>query len=689
MKTRSLAVGLLIGLALGTIATADEDLSSKDLSSPSLTLEELSQEPRIARTLLSPTGDRVAVLMRRQGLGSEPNAPKTMELTWIGSEDDRRGPRVSVRSIDRLWWSTDGEVLFLLAGNRLGRWILSQSRPAWLYLFEDGKEQKPWGVDPSMPRHFLILDEPEPKQTYRLQRLDVDGTLSVVLELQTPIVDVLLDGSREPRFIKTVIRTADLDEPVILERRSDGEREILRCPVLDPCDLLGFDDDTLWIRSRYQGRTFDRDRLQLTAVDLQTLEGRAAHTDPRRLGELRGIVWNAEARRPLLATYETERRDAYGIDPETERHVARLRRDFADSELRVEARSLTTPWLLEERASNLHHPRHYLYDPGSGTRREILSQERASAPMIPSERLATQRPISYTAKDGRRIHGYVWQPEGSTDLADLEDLSQAPMVAWIHGGPWSRIRYGFNPAAQLLVDRGYVVFQPNFRGSSGYGEDHLRAGKGELSRGKVQQDILDGIDFLAGSGIGDRDNVAIMGHSYGGFAALAAAAFHGDRYRAAVATAAPINLIRTFRELDIHHPGRHGLPLSYWTRELLVDLDDPEAVAAERDKSPEMHVGDTSIPVLMVAGAEDDRVSIVDVKHYASRLHEAGRSVGLWIDTDAGHDFETAHMGESVAWLTERFLAEHLGGRKVPPTDPEIDVYLSSRAVLGDVDMAP
>lgn len=681
----SLLLVLVLGLVCGPIAGAEDARTATSLPVAGLSLEELGQEPRIVTALLSPTGDRVAVLMRRaapQNTGTSNSSPEAtkameaMELTWLDSKGGHPGPRLLVHSVDRLWWSTDGEVLFLLAGDRLGRWVLDQPRPAWIYRFEEQNTQEPWGVDRSMPRHFLISDEPTPRQAFRLQRLDAEGNLSVILEQSTPIVDFLLGDGGEIRFLKTV----DQDEQVILQRFADDDREILRCPVIDPCELLGFDETTLWLRSRFEDDAFDRDLLQLTAIDLKNLKGRRVHADPESSGELEAVAWNAGGR-PLLAVYETDRLKFYGVEKQTEAHAARLRRDFAGSELRIQARSLDSPWLLEERASDLHHPRHHLYDPRTGERREILSAERASAPMVGADRLATQGPISYAATDGRTIHGYVWRPKG--------DLKRAPMVAWIHGGPWSRVSYGFNRAAQLLVDRGYVVFQPNFRGSSGYGAAHLRAGKGELSRGKVQQDILDGIDYLAGSGIGDRNNVAIIGHSYGGFAALAAAAFHGERYRAAVATAAPINLVRTFRELDINHPGRHGLPLASWVRELLVDLDDPEALAAELERSPEKHVEKTSIPVLLVGGAKDDRVAIKDVKHYASRLHEAGKSVGLWIDQEAGHNFETPHMAPSVAWLTERFLAEHLGGRQLPPKNTEIEIYLSSRAVLSSSAAAP
>ncbi|MEM8934537.1 MAG: alpha/beta fold hydrolase, partial [Acidobacteriota bacterium] len=202
------------------------------------------------------------------------------------------------------------------------------------------------------------------------------------------------------------------------------------------------------------------------------------------------------------------------------------------------------------------------------------------------------------------------------------------------------------------------------------------------SGGRVHQDIVDGLDHLAARGIGDPENTAIVGHSYGGFAALVGAIEHPGRYRAAVATAPPIDLVRAFRDLAPEHETPSGLSLAVWMREVFVDLDDQEAVAEERRRSPEMRLGATGVPLLLMAGGLDEKVSVVDVRYFAGELAALDHDVSLLVDDEAGHSFDTPHMPKARAVLTERFLGRWLGGDVVPVEDPELDAYLASRMVL-------
>ncbi|MDT0407033.1 alpha/beta hydrolase family protein, partial [Streptomyces edwardsiae] len=126
-------------------------------------------------------------------------------------------------------------------------------------------------------------------------------------------------------------------------------------------------------------------------------------------------------------------------------------------------------------------------------------------PLVPME------PFSFTARDGLTVHGYLSFPPGVA-------RSGLPAVLNVHGGPWARVGWGFDPEAQWLANRGYVVVSVNFRGSAGYGKEFLNAGDREWGA-KMHDDLLDAVDHLVGKGYIDAKRVAIYGGSYGGYAA--------------------------------------------------------------------------------------------------------------------------------------------------------------------------
>ena len=149
--------------------------------------------------------------------------------------------------------------------------------------------------------------------------------------------------------------------------------------------------------------------------------------------------------------------------------------------------------------------------------------------------LASMEPISFISRDGLAIHGYITYPPG-------KDRANLPMVLNVHGGPWYRDTWGYNPEAQWLANRGYVCFQVNFRGSTGYGKDFLKPGNKEWG-GKMHDDLVDAVNWAVGQGIANSKKIAIYGGSYGGYAALVGATFTPDLFRCAVDLVGPSNLI--------------------------------------------------------------------------------------------------------------------------------------------------
>ena len=137
------------------------------------------------------------------------------------------------------------------------------------------------------------------------------------------------------------------------------------------------------------------------------------------------------------------------------------------------------------------------------------------------------RPVHYKARDGTDISGYLTAAPGMSK-------NPLPLIVFPHGGPNKQTFWGYDPRVQFFVSRGYAVFQPNFRGSSGFGKKFQNAGDGQWGRGVMQDDVSDGVKWLVEGGIADPRRVAIVGGSYGGFAALAGLAFTPDLFAAGV-----------------------------------------------------------------------------------------------------------------------------------------------------------
>ncbi len=235
-------------------------------------------------------------------------------------------------------------------------------------------------------------------------------------------------------------------------------------------------------------------------------------------------------------------------------------------------------------------------------------------PELPEPWITQKKPIKYTAADGLEIHGYLTLPPG-------KEAKSLPLIVLPHGGPGARDYIDFDAETQAFASRGYAVLQPNFRGSTGYGLDFLRAGDGEWGR-KMQTDLSDGIQYLAKQGLIDAKRVAIYGASYGGYAALAGATLDPPgTYRCAVSIAG-VSDIRSMLAFDAEGEAAD-------TQSLLVvnekkRLGDPKHYD---DISPARQAAKAYCPILLIHGTDDTVVSIDQSQRMERALKAAGKEV--------------------------------------------------------------
>ena len=262
--------------------------------------------------------------------------------------------------------------------------------------------------------------------------------------------------------------------------------------------------------------------------------------------------------------------------------------------------------------------------------------------------LARMEPISFTSRDGLVIEGYLTVPPGDGERP-------MPMVLNVHGGPWARDGWGYDPEAQWLANRGYACLQVNYRGSTGYGKDFLNAGNKEWA-GKMHDDLVDAVRWAVDEGIADPERVAIYGGSYGGYAALVGATFTPDLFKCAVDIVGPSNLITLINSIP-----------PYWKPLLSIFHERVGNPETEEDflksRSPLFFVDNIEIPMLVAQGANDPRVKQAEAEQVVAAMQEKGIEHEYMLFEDEGHGFARPENRLKFYAAAERFLAGHLGGR--------------------------
>ena len=303
-------------------------------------------------------------------------------------------------------------------------------------------------------------------------------------------------------------------------------------------------------------------------------------------------------------------------------------------------------WVLE--AENDTTPgSYYLYNRWYDTIEPIAE----ALPALPGNYLAVTTWVTYRSSDGEDISALLTLPRGDSAVG-------LPAVVVPHDGPWARDRKGFDPMIQFLANRGYVVLQPNFRGSTGFGKQFFSAGTRAWGTGVMQQDLADGAQYLVDRGIVDPNRIGILGVGYGGYAALAGLAYTPDTYAAAVAVGAMTDLPAFVTDVSQHD--RLAQPFLH---HVLGNPDLPEDRTMLDSKSPLRAASAITRPTLLAHGVNDPQVSVSQSERLVTALRSAGQDSEYLRVASEGRRFRTATNRIAFAAALERFFAEHIGGR--------------------------
>ena len=409
-----------------------------------------------------------------------------------------------------------------------------------------------------------------------------------------------------------------------------------------------------------------RDTSAAFVLDPETGEQTLLAEDDR--ADVVGVITHPTQKTPQAAVSNYLKNDYQYLDEDFEKAMETVKAALdPDAEVEITGRTLDDSlWIVAEVPSD-GPVRYHKFDRESGEVEYLFSNRKA----LEGLDLAKMHPIVIESRDGLGLVSYLTLPAdaevsmktGSFDGTDFEypvPSEPLPTVLYVHGGPWARDEYGYNPVHQWLADRGYAVLSVNYRGSTGFGKTFTNAGNREWA-GKMHDDLIDAVDFLKDQGVADPDKVAIMGGSYGGYATLVGVTFTPDVFAAGVDIVGPSNLVTLMQTIPPYWVAGKKL---WQTR--LGDVETEEGREFLMSRSPITKVDQIRVPLLIGQGGNDPRVKQDESDQIVSAMEEKGIPVTYVLYPDEGHGFARPENRLSFFGVSEAFLAEHLGGAYQP-----------------------
>ena len=358
-----------------------------------------------------------------------------------------------------------------------------------------------------------------------------------------------------------------------------------------------------------------------------------------------GIVISEKTQKPSYISYYGEKPERVWLDEDLKAVYDSIESSFPNDKVSIgswtneEDKAIITTW------SDTNPGEMYFYDRTKGNIAFIAK----SRPWINKDEMSPMLPISFEARDGLTVNGYLTLPKNS-------DGKNLPLIVNPHGGPNARDYWGYNPEHQFLASRGYAVLSMNFRGSTGYGRKHVKEANRQWGR-KMQDDVTDSVNWAVEQGIADADNVCIYGASYGGYAVMAGITKTPDMYKCAVNYVGVTDMALLFSE--------RPKIWEIWDEQQKIEIGDYENEKEYLDAvSPINLVDRISTPLYIVHGVRDWRVDIKHAQKLRKELIRTGKKEGedFWwmVKTDEGHGFVGEANKMELYTELEEFFGRYL-----------------------------
>ncbi|RMF74252.1 MAG: S9 family peptidase [Planctomycetota bacterium] len=518
-----------------------------------------------------------------------------------------------------------------------------------------GRPQRPAArivqVSARFPESILIalnLRDPRFHDLYRVNILT--GDLTQIEENTQGFVGYVTDDDYAVRF---ALRMEPDGANTLLKRDQTGAwKTFLAIPAADALTTgpAGFSKDG---RTLYLTDSRDRNTAALVALDLDDGRIHTLAEDPR--ADVRNVLIHPSEYTVQAASFLYDRLRWRFLDERVAADFDRLGKVIGGDVTIVSRTHDDAQWIVSSQRDDAPAT-YYRFDRASGAATRLFSSRTA----LDGRKLARMHPEIITSRDGLRLVSYLSLPPGADGDGDARPERALPMVLLVHGGPWARDVWGYNPLHQWLANRGYAVLSVNFRGSTGFGKNFINAANGEWA-GRMHDDLIDAVRWAIDAGVADPKRVAIMGGSYGGYATLVGLTFTPDVFACGVDIVGPSNLVTLLKSIP-----------PYWTpmielfTQRIGDHRTEEGRSLLEKRSPLTYVKRIRKPLLIGQGANDPRVKQAESDQIVRAMQENKIPVTYVLYPDEGHGFARPANRLAFFAVAEAFLAEHLGGRCEP-----------------------
>ncbi len=549
------------------------------------------------------------------------------------------------RSIAGYMWANNNTILFLKDNQG--------DENYQLYGVEyDGSNQRAFTAIPGV-RTTIIDDLPDidnqviigtnqrNPEIFDPYRLNIDtGELTLIAQNPGNIQEWITDHNGELRIAVAIVDGVNTQ---VLYRKSEKEEftPVITINFKEEINIVAFTPDNLYV---YAITNLGRDKSQLVIMNPETCK------------EIKTIYWNdqydisgvnyskVKGKLTHAAYIGHKKIERFFFDNDTEIMYNRLGQQLEKYQYGIASSNRAEDVFLIAASNDRCPGIYFLYDSASNELTKIAEVR----PWIKSDDMADMIPVLYTSRDGLKIEAYLTLPAGLT----MEKACNLPVIVNPHGGPWARDTWGYNSEAQFFANRGYALFQMNFRGSTGFGRSFLESSYKQWGQA-MQDDITDGVLWLIDQGIADAARIAIYGGSYGGYATLSGLTKTPELYVCGVDYVGVSNLFTFMKTIP-----------PYWKPmlEMLYEqVGDPEKDKEMlRENSPVFNAHKIKAPLLIAQGSNDPRVNKAESDQMVKALKARGVNVEYIVKENEGHGFSNQENRFDLYRAMEKFFETYL-----------------------------
>ncbi len=512
------------------------------------------------------------------------------------------------------------------------------------------------GVSHKKPNEILIrINQRDPKN-HDIYRADLKtGKLTLVLENKEGFAGYLTDSDYNVRGAMRM--TADGGQEILKpDAKKKGEWAAwIKIAQEDSLTVepIGFDKSG---KTLYMVDSRGRNTAALFAVDVKSDKAKLLAEDPK--ADVDDVMVHPDKLEPQAASAMYDRAKWQVLDKSIQADFDALAK-VAPGDVHVVSRTHDDKTWLVSFVVDDGPVKYYRWD-RKGKKADFLFVDRKE---LEGKPLSKMTPVVIKSRDGLDLVSYLTVPKASDPDGDGKPNAALPMVLLVHGGPWARDHWGVNGTHQWFANRGYATLSVNYRGSTGFGKKFINASDREWA-GKMHDDLMDAVKWAVDGKVADKDKIAIMGGSYGGFATLVGLTFTPDAFACGVDIVGPSNLQTLIATIP-----------PYWAPALELfykRVGDPRTEEGKKflnERSPLSHVDAIKKPLLIGQGANDPRVKQSESDQIVKAMTDKKIPVTYVLYPDEGHGFNRPQNRLSFNAVAETFLAQCLGGPYQPIGD--------------------